>query len=144
MPAIDRVLQVPRAGAGVWGSIRLGGPCRDDYARIVTRHTPGGRVVVFQRAAMESLVAMETRLGFEVRFTGTARACSVQAKLYASDRVRFAPPEDSYHCRALAGDIDQNMEPKRLKAIDDLAPSFGWHKARPTDEPWHISFGGQG
>lgn len=143
MPATDRVVQVPKAGPGTWGVIRLGGDCRDDYARIKTFHDSGGRVIVLQEAALESFKAAEDACGFPIVCTGTARACDIQRRLWLSDRSRFAEPSQSYHCRALAIDVSTDQPSRKLAAIHDALTSRSWHQAR-ADEPWHWSFGGRG
>jgi hypothetical protein len=148
MPSLDRRFEVPKAGGGTWGTIRCGGPCKDDYARIDIYHqVPGTRFVKLQKAALDSFRSAEVAVGGGggkiglIFLTGSWRSCSLQAELYRSDTHRFAPPESTAHCRGLAIDVSQNQDPKKLAAIDEELLQRAWHKARPDDEPWHYSFG---
>jgi len=141
MPERDRTFRVPKAGEGYWGEIRCGGTCRDDYGRIVVWHDGAGRIVVLQRAAMESFQAALDACRFTIRLTGSHRSCDLQRRLYLSDPRRFASPDDTAHCRGLAIDVDQGMEPYRLRRVHDELSSRAWHQNRPDDEPWHYSMG---
>lgn len=139
---------------------RLVGGCKSDWPNIVTE-TVGGEYAVggeetytLQKPALDSLrwVAKETgRVGpFRIRrrpvqVTGTLRSCETQAVLYASDPNRYAPPSVGLHTQGLAIDVhtgwqanlDEKVEARFKKAMKDA----GWTQSRPTDEPWHWSFG---
>lgn len=140
MPTTDRTFDVPKAAKGIWGNIRCGGPCRDDYARIRVYHQTPARFIQLQRAALDSFKTAEEALGFKIWLTGSLRECSVQTRLYNSDHTRYAVPSSSAHCRGLAIDVSQNMTPKQLKQVHDVLTPRAWHQAR-SDEPWHYSFG---
>lgn len=144
MPPTDRTFDV-----GKWGSIRCGGRCKDDYARIVIhRQGDATHYVKLQRAAVESLSAVERILddkGFHqhpyVYVTGHGwRACSDQDALYRSDSKRFADPDVTAHTRGLAIDVDMNQDTDKLKVIHRELMARHWFQAR-ADEPWHYSFG---
>ena len=135
MPNIDR-----RFDVGHWGEIRCGGRCRDDYGRLETVHQDG-RVITLQRAALDSFKSAEKEVGGLIRLTGAFRACSYQTALYRSDSGRFANPDTSAHCRGLAIDVSTNQAADKLKRIRATLMERHWHQARPTDEPWHYSFG---
>ena len=137
MPPTDRVFAVEVAGA--MREIRCGGPCRDNYHRIVV-NSDRGQIVKLQRAAWESFHDAEIHLGLQIGLTGSWRSCAYQRELYAQDPARFAPPDKTAHPRGLAVDVSQAMPPARLSAIDDALRRRGWHQAR-ADEPWHYSYG---
>jgi hypothetical protein len=119
--------------------IRCGGPCRDNYFRIVI-HDEQGQIVKLQRAAWESFAAAESYLGFQIVLTGSWRSCAYQRELYAKDHARYAPPDKTAHCRGLAIDVSTALPPHHQTAIRSALTARGWHQARP-DEPWHYSFG---
>jgi len=136
MPPTDRVLEVDP-----FGRIRCGGRCRDDYDRIVIAHE-GGRVVKLQAAAMRSFQAAEDAVGEPILLTGIGwRSCRLQRELWEGDPARFADPDKTAHTRGLAIDVHTGQGAKRLEAIRRALLWRGWHQARPTDEPWHYSFG---
>lgn len=147
MPAANRTYEI-----GKWGNIRLGGACKDDYARIIVYEQDGQHYLKLQRAAIESIKAVEVILadkGFKqhpfVYVTGHGwRACSDQAALYATSHTRYAPPSSSIHCRGLAIDVDMNQDAKKRKVIRNELLARHWFQSRPSDEPWHYSFGGLG
>ena len=124
------------------GRIRLGGLCKDDYARLVVNHRDG-RVLMLQGAAMDAYLDAERTLGFEIVVTGSHRSCAQQTQLHNSDPQRFADPDGSYHCRGLAVDVSQAQSAAKLKEIHRVLSHRRWYRARP-DEPWHYSFGGEG
>ena len=123
--------------------------CKSDWKNIVTRSSKrkDGSVVPFttmtlQEPALLSIRAVEKQLSrpwkkFYVRVTGTRRTCELQAQLYASDPVRYAPPNSGLHTHGLAIDVHTAFLSEKLrKAL--LAE--GWHQSRPVDEPWHFSY----
>lgn len=130
---------------------RLDGGCKDDWANIVTSRwyrKPSGIIrrrlrrnpITLQKPAMDAWRAAEKQLGHEIVVTGSSRTCELQAKLYASDHNRYAPPSVGLHCQALACDAsteDPNLKTSTRKALE----GHGWHQARPDDEPWHFSYG---
>lgn len=130
---------------------RLSGGCKDDWDNIVTSsyyRKPSGIIrrrkrrvpITMQRPAIEALRAAEARLGREIVVTGSARSCALQASLYASDPKRYAPPSVGLHCQDLA--IDATTEDPELKTTTRHAlEAEGFTQARPTDEPWHFSYG---
>lgn len=124
-----------------FGQIRCGGSCKDDYGRIIAFQNRAGQILKLQRAAADSLEAVETKLGFAVKVTGAHRACAYQAELYASDPNRFADPSKTGHTRGLAIDVDTGQSWLRRKRIGRQLAAKGWHQSRPTDEPWHYSYG---
>lgn len=140
MPLTDRTFDVPKAAGGSWGEIRCGGPCKDDYNRIVTWHH-NEHVWTLQRAAMESLKDASEKVGFDIVCTGTIRSCDLQTKLYNGDHNRFAPPDKTAHTRGLAIDVSMALSWLRRRRIRRALLARGWHQSRPTDEPWHYSFG---
>lgn len=135
MPQTNRVFNV-----GKWGEIRCGGPCKDDYGRLVVVHR-NGDVIRLQKAALEAFQAAQKAVGNRITLTGSFRSCSYQTALYRSDSGRFADPDTSAHCRGLAIDVSTNQGSRDLAAIHKALLARDWHQARPTDEPWHFSFG---
>jgi hypothetical protein len=136
MPATDRVFAV-----APWGKIRCGGPCRDDYERIVRFQSRAGQIVTLQHAAAQSFQAAEKALGFGLLLTGSIRTCERQAELYASDPKRFAHPAKTAHTRGLAIDVSTAQSSWRKWRIKRALSKRGWFQCRPIDEPWHWSFG---
>jgi hypothetical protein len=138
MPPVDKVYTV-----GEWGRIRCGGRCKDDYARIRLYDQPpqGGSPIKLQAAALASFKAAEKAVGFTIVLTGSWRACSYQRELYAADESRYAPPDKTAHCRGLAVDVSTALSAPKQKKLCAALLARGWHQARPTDEPWHYSFG---
>lgn len=130
---------------------RLNGGCKDDWKTIATsryyRKTSGlirrrlRRVpITMQKPALDALRRAEERAGTEITVTGSSRSCEFQAALHARDSARYAAPSVGLHCQALA--IDQNMEnqthsPETKEALLHV----GFTQSRPSDEPWHWSFG---
>lgn len=131
------------------------GPCKDNYRNIVTHVDRNGHSVTLQQGAMNSFLAAERRVWVvlhpvkarlkkykdavqPILLTGSNRTCALQTQLYASDNHRYAPPDVTLHCRALA--IDVSMNNRWFKLIRRVLLSHGWHQARPTDEPWHFSY----
>jgi len=124
-----------------YGPIIAGGACRDDYHRIVVHVQHAQHYLKLQRAAVRSIVEVETKLGYPVICTGSWRACSTQTRLYASDKNRYAHPSKTAHCRGLAIDVSTNLPKAKQDAIRRALLNRGWHQSRPDDEPWHYSFG---
>lgn len=137
MPKVDRTYTIHP-----YGSIRLGGPCRDDYARIVTRHYGANDrlTVTLQRAAMDSFLEASAKVG-PIVLTGSHRTCAQQTALYKSDPRRFASPDGTAHTRGLAIDVSTAVSPDRAREVHRALTNRGWFQAR-ADEPWHYSFGG--
>jgi hypothetical protein len=136
MPSTDRVFEVKP-----WGNIRCGGPCRDDYDRIAAFQNRGGQIIRLQKAARDSFLAAEKKLGFPIMVTGTLRECAQQFELWKSDPGRFAAPQSTAHTRGLAIDVSQAQSLYRRTRIKWALRNRGWHQSRPDDEPWHYSFG---
>jgi hypothetical protein len=136
MPPTDRTFTVEP-----WGSIRCGGPCRDDYGRIVAFQNRGGQILRLQSAARDSYLAAERRIGFAILVTGSLRSCEQQADLYRSDPQRFANPNTTGHTRGLCIDVSTNLSRWRQGRLRRALLARGWHQSRPVDEPWHYSFG---
>jgi hypothetical protein len=136
MPATDRRFEVRP-----WGTIRCGGPCRDDYERIKSFQNRAGQIVTLQEAARDSFLDAERKLGFAIVLTGSIRTCERQAELYRSDPQRFADPAKTGHTRGLAIDVSTNLSWLKRRRIKWALANRGWHQSRPTDEPWHYSFG---
>lgn len=142
MPAHDTQFEVMRWGGKSWGVIRCGGECRDDYRRITIAHSKDGAATVkLQQAAVESFLAASADVGHFIHCTGSWRACADQARYYASDRVRYAPPNATAHTRGLAIDVTTAYPAAQQVAIREALLKRHWHQARPDDEPWHYSFG---
>lgn len=132
----------------VW---RLNGGCRDTYGNIVTskyyrkesgiiRRRKRAVPLTMQRPAIEAVRFAERRLGREIVFTGTRRTCELQLALYKSDPNRYAPPWVGLHCQALAGDVTTE-DPQLKVEVKHALEAEGFMQARPTDEPWHFSYG---
>ncbi len=141
-----------------YGFIRYGGPCRDDYRSLVVYDQGGGNTVLeLQRPAMMAFQAAEVRYARRSGWTkvrikrnggrgrpikvlpGTNRSCETQARLYASDRNRYASPAITGHTRGLAIDVDQSQP--NLDKVNAALRAEGWTQTRPDDEPWHWSYG---
>lgn len=138
------------------GVIHYGGPCRDDYRNLRTYDQgDGNTVLTLQGPAMEAFKEAEffygKSLGWSARrltneggraikvLAGTNRSCSTQARLYASDPNRYAEPKITGHTRGLAIDVDQAQP--NLAKVNTALLKAGWTRTRPTDEPWHFSYG---
>lgn len=141
----------------VW---RLSGGCKDNWPNVMTG-TVGGKYAVggpetytLQKPALDSLAWVAGEIAAigpfkirkrPVRVTGTARSCALQASLYASDRSRYAPPSVGLHTQALAIDVDTNwqqgLDSKTEWKFKKAMLAAGWTQSRPSDEPWHWSFG---
>ncbi len=140
MPPSDSRFVIDRGkpGGPVWGEIRCGGPCKDNYARIVIER-PGGQYVKLQRAALASYLAARSHLGHGILLTGSWRSCALQTSLHDKDPARYADPRTSAHCRGLA--VDVSTDQAHLADIHAALVARQWYQARPADEPWHYSFG---
>jgi len=149
MPLTDQRFKVgPNPSNGRWGTIRCGGPCKDDYDRInilQQGHAGDGRYVKLQQAALNSLVVVQDNIGFPVFVTGHGwRSCADQRDLHAQDPARYASADESFHCRGLAIDVDQSVTSQHLEEIHNALRTHDWFQSRPTSEPWHYSFGCEG
>lgn len=128
-----------------YGTIYYGGACKDNYPNF-ERYSQGGQAVFFlQRPAMKAFKAAEERYQNKTNpqknihvLAGTNRTCSLQTSLYRSDSSRYAPPQYTGHTRGLAIDVSQAQP--NLKMIYTALLNEGWKKARPDDEPWHLSY----
>jgi hypothetical protein len=145
MPISDTTFDV-RSGERLWGEIRCGGACKDDYGRIVVESSPNGQhSVKLQRAAWDSFEAACKAVGFWIQTTGTWRSCELQESLFNSDppasMQRYAPPPKTAHTRGLAIDVTTAYGPFKRRKIRKALLNRSWHQARPDDEPWHYSFG---
>lgn len=129
---------------------RLEGGCKDDYNNIRTskRYRKVSGVIPFrarrvavtlQKPALDAFRQAEVRLGREIVVTGSARSCELQAKLYASDRSRYAPPSVGLHCQDLAIDVTTE-DPELQTKVREALLHVGFTQAR-ADEPWHFSYG---
>ena len=151
------------------GIIHYGGPCRDDYPNMVTvdmlPEEGGNLLITLQRPAMKALLAAQVRFakrsGWKkaridkrqvkigakrypigrpvVILPGTNRTCATQTQLYNSDKNRYAAPQITGHTRGLA--IDRSNSQEELAVVDACLAQAGWNRTRPTDEPWHWSYG---
>lgn len=131
-----------------YGIIYYGGPCRDHYPNFEIYNQEGNHTILtLQRPAMKAFKAAEQRYQAKTNekhlilvLPGTNRLCSTQAALYKSDPNRYADPKYTGHTRGLAIDIDQRQGLTNLRMIYTALLNEGWKKARPTDEPWHLSY----
>jgi hypothetical protein len=134
-----------------YGTIRFGGVCKDDYSNIglYDQQEKGWAVVKLQEPALRSLKDCERRWAKlttpwqrrrHIRVTGSWRACSYQAQLYALDPKRYAHPNSGVHTRGLAIDVYWRGVFTKL-ILKRILRNHGWHQSRPDDEPWHWSFG---
>lgn len=125
--------------------IRCGGPCKDDYGRIIPFQNRNGQILKLQKAAALSLEHVETHLKYAVVVTGAWRSCDAQKDYYNSDPPdsfnRYAPPDKTAHTRGLAIDVSTALPLWKRKRIKSKLLAHGWFQARPVDEPWHFSFG---
>lgn len=139
---LERSIKTP------YGLIRYGGACRDSYPNFETYDQGGGHTVLtLQRPAMKAFKAAEERYQNKTNpqkvirvLPGTNRTCATQTALYRSDPNRYADPKYTGHTRGLAIDVDQSQGAANLKMIYTALRNEGWHKARPDDEPWHLSY----
>jgi LAS superfamily LD-carboxypeptidase LdcB len=68
------------------------------------------------------------------------RSYDLQRALYASDSSgRYADPDGSLHCEALAVDISMAQGVLRRRRIAYHLKKRGWHYG-VSGEPWHASF----
>jgi len=75
-----------------------------------------------------------------ILLTGSGwRSYALQKELYSREPGRFANPDCSLHCEALAVDIDQRQGTLRLARIKYHLKKRGWFYA-VDGEPWHASF----
>lgn len=140
------------------GVIHYGGPCRDDYRNMRTYDQGGGNTILtLQGPAMEAFKDAEVyyakALGWSSQrilsndglgraiqvLPGTNRSCSTQARLYADDPSRYASPNVTGHTRGLAIDVSQAQP--NLAKVNAALLKAGWTRTRPTEEPWHFSYG---
>ena len=117
---------------------RLVGGCKDNYSNIVEKDRVG-YTLKLQRPAMRSLMAVEKKLGRQVKLTGSFRSCAFQLQLWQSDPNRYAHPSVGLHTQALA--IDVSTAQGDQDRIRYLLKKNGWTQSRPDDEPWHYSYG---
>lgn len=132
--------------------------CRDDYPNLVTYDQGGGSTILtLQRAAMRAFWAAEVRYAKRIGWSakrikrnggrgraiavipGTNRSCATQWRLYRSDPHRYAHPNTTGHTRGIAIDVSQAQP--NLAIINGALRAEGWTQTRPSDEPWHWSFG---
>jgi hypothetical protein len=147
------------------GLVYYGGSCRDDYRNMVTYNRDGNFVLTLQRPAMEAFLdaqvrfarlsgwskqrieSSKVRVGGKVYqegkpiwiLPGTNRTCKTQAALYKDDPNRFASPWVTGHTRGLA--IDRHNGQPSIGKVDIALNRAGWKRVRPSDEPWHWSYG---
>ena len=138
---------------------RLDSGCKDDWDNMVTA-TIGGPFSIgketyrLQKPAVDSLRWVAKEIGAQgpfklrsrpVQVTGTSRSCELQARLYASDRNRYAPPWVGLHTQGLAIDVDTNwqlsLDSKTEYKFKQAMKAAGWTQTRPGDELWHWSYG---
>ncbi len=140
---------------------RVDGVCKDDYENLRVYNQPpeGGAPIILQQPAMKSFKAAEAAYGERkwrpfmhmpkrivgpsrtfrpIHLTGSIRSCATQARLYASDKSRYAPPWVGVHPHGLAIDVDTGY---LNRIIRNILLNHGWRQSRPDDEPWHFSFG---
>lgn len=115
------------------------GPCKDDYPNIITRHNMAGQLVTLQEPAMLAYLMAEELNSHAITITGQGfRSCELQSALFHSDPGRFADPDESRHCRALAIDVTNiptNLTPKAKWCLEEV----GFCQGVPG-EPWHFAF----
>ena len=121
-----------------WGLVFRNTVCKSDWSNIVEKDRDG-YTLKLQKPAMRSYRAAEASLGREIKLTGSWRSCSLQAQLYQSDTQRYAHPNTTLHTQGLA--IDVSTAQRDLDKIRGALKKRGWTQSRPTDEPWHYSFG---
>lgn len=128
---------------------RMAGGCKDDWENIRTStyfDTPAvwkpkrkrAVAITLQGPALHALRESEAELKAEIVVTGSIRTCARQAELYKSDPSRYAPPSVGLHCQGLAIDVNTGHLNDRVK---HALKRHGFTQARPTDEPWHFSYG---
>jgi hypothetical protein len=91
----------------------------------------------------------EAAYGQSIPITDSYRSYAQQAAAYASDPVRFAPPDKSWHPKGKA--VDVNLPALNIRTgteasyqrLVSTAQATGWCKSNPR-EAWHFSFGGCG
>lgn len=150
-----------------WGTVYRQDWCKDDHENMVIYDQPprGGATITLQGPAIKSFKDAEeafyrrtTGLGrwrpglppkFErkngdlfrpIYLTGSIRSCNQQKLLYASDQKRFADPDKTLHTQGLAIDVHMDWL-NRFPMIRTFLKARGWVQSRPSDEPWHFSFG---
>jgi hypothetical protein len=114
----------------------------------------GERQVALQGPALRAFKAAELRITprrlkrkgkvRHILITGVGyRPYTLQKALYYSPEnvngTRFANPDGSLHCEALAVDIDTRQSARRQRQIRKALEAEGWHYAIPG-EPWHASY----
>lgn len=143
-----------------YGPVFRGSTCCDDFSNILTNtvggdHAIGGpETYKLQSPAITSLRRVAERTGTKmpwrknkrpVHVTGTWRSCAFQAECYARDPGRYAPPNVGLHTQGLAIDVDMNwygaLTPRQQRRFRYVMKAEGWTQARPSDEPWHFSYG---
>jgi hypothetical protein len=114
-------------------------------------HQDGGGTVTLQGPALRSFREAEKaatprrmrRKGkvLPILITGVGyRSYTLQATYYKSDSSgRYANPDCSLHCEALAIDIDMRQGILRRKRIAYHLKKRGWHYG-VSGESWHTSF----
>jgi hypothetical protein len=131
----------------------LVGGCRDDWPTIRTMTVCGQQlrmqlpaIRAYRQACREfahllgwSDERIKRTGGRAILLTGSSRSCELQTELHAGDPKRFADPNVSLHPEGLAIDVN-TVQPFAALAYKALA-HVGWVRVRPTDEPWHHSWG---
>jgi hypothetical protein len=106
---------------------------------------PSGKL---DRDAAASLARIHSRVGAIVPNVGSYRSFGEQAaaaargEIMADGNPRFGSPNKSLHVVGLAIDVraDYAAKPEVIAAFTEE----GWHRARPSVEPWHWSYGVRG
>ena len=125
------------------------GPCKDDYDNVVTFQNAAGQFLTLQRPAMRAWLEAERLNGRRrirkdkrkpkaILVTGTRRSCAYQTQLHNAEPDRFADPDESRHCRALAADVTntpRNLTRRARRCLIKVGFYFG-----VPGEPWHCSY----
>jgi hypothetical protein len=97
--------------------------------------------------AMDAFVAAETAVGHDIVVVQSYRTCREQRtvceRICGSKRGcpgLCAPPGLSWHQRALAVDVTQDM--LDAPGVIDALESLGWCQPLPSSDPGHFSFSG--
>lgn len=122
----------------------------DKYENVNVYNQTSSRYVQLQGPALRAFKAAELRITprwmkrkgkvRHILITGHGyRDYTTQRQLWLSDPGRFANPDYSMHCEALAVDIDQTQSALRRYKIKKALLLEGWHYG-VSGEPWHTSF----
>lgn len=136
-----------------YGTVTARYPGRKSAPPNLRRYERSVGDVVLQGPALRAFKAAEWRATprrmrrkgkiLPILITGVGyRAYEYQADLYyspANTDGRYANPDCSLHCEALAVDIDMNQGYLRRRKIKRALKREGWYYSI-SGEPWHASF----